>query len=278
MTTFRPPLGPPEVSPPRQNPWPTMYDLPSEDPEDPGLPDEFHDFQPQLLSATFRLRDVASHQVFTASDLNVYYDLAHPRWYKRPDWFAVVGVDRFYDGHDLRLSYVMWQEQVAPALVVELLSPGTAPEDLGQTQPRSPEEPPTKWQVYEQILQIPYYVVFNRYTTQLQVFKLTDGRYQAIPVANGRVMMPELGLGLGLWQGEFLDNCRTWLRFFDAEGNWILTPLEREQQQVEHAQQQVEQAQQQVEQAQQQVEQERLRAERLATWIKAQGLDPDALP
>jgi hypothetical protein len=29
-----------------------MYDLPSEDPESPGLPDEFHDLQPQLLSLT----------------------------------------------------------------------------------------------------------------------------------------------------------------------------------------------------------------------------------
>lgn len=29
---------------------PTMYDLPSEDPEESGLPDEFHDIQPQLLS------------------------------------------------------------------------------------------------------------------------------------------------------------------------------------------------------------------------------------
>ena len=36
-------------------PWetmPTMYDLPSENPEEPGLPDEFHDFQPQLLRET----------------------------------------------------------------------------------------------------------------------------------------------------------------------------------------------------------------------------------
>jgi len=33
-----------------------MYDLPSEDPEEPGLPDEYHHLQPQLLSATFHLR------------------------------------------------------------------------------------------------------------------------------------------------------------------------------------------------------------------------------
>ncbi|OSO94419.1 hypothetical protein B7O87_03140 [Cylindrospermopsis raciborskii CENA303] len=29
-----------------------MYDLPSENPEEPGLPDEFHNFQPQLLRET----------------------------------------------------------------------------------------------------------------------------------------------------------------------------------------------------------------------------------
>lgn len=28
---------------PLQKDWPTMYDLPSEDPQEPGLPDEFHD-------------------------------------------------------------------------------------------------------------------------------------------------------------------------------------------------------------------------------------------
>jgi hypothetical protein len=45
-----------------QQTLPTMYDLPSESAEDPGLPDVgaspskdvFHDLQPQLLSATFR--------------------------------------------------------------------------------------------------------------------------------------------------------------------------------------------------------------------------------
>lgn len=41
---------------PRGAPLPTMYDLPSEDPEEDGLPDEFHDFQPQLLRETFQLK------------------------------------------------------------------------------------------------------------------------------------------------------------------------------------------------------------------------------
>ena len=37
---------------------PTMYDLPSEDPEEMGLPDEFHDFQPKLLRETCQPAEV----------------------------------------------------------------------------------------------------------------------------------------------------------------------------------------------------------------------------
>jgi Uma2 family endonuclease len=72
---------------------PTMYDLPSENPEEPGLPDEFHDLQPELLRLTFYPPDYGADQIFVGSDLNLYYDPRHPGWYKRLDWFAVVGVE-----------------------------------------------------------------------------------------------------------------------------------------------------------------------------------------
>ena len=121
-----PPRSPKEV-------LPTMYDLKSEDPEEPGLPDEFHDLQPELLRLTFRFANYPADQVFVASDLNLYYDPLHPQWYKRPDWFAVLGVSRLYEQRHLRLSYVTWQEGVNPFVVVELLSPSTEQEDLGQT-------------------------------------------------------------------------------------------------------------------------------------------------
>jgi len=96
-----------------------MYDLPSE--EEPGLPDEFHLWQAELLSQTFRPPQFAAEQIFVASDLNLYP--LNTGWYKRPDWFAVVGVSRLYQGQDLRLSYVSWQEGVRPVVVIELLSP-----------------------------------------------------------------------------------------------------------------------------------------------------------
>ncbi len=69
---------------------PTMYDLPSEDPEEPGLPDEYHALQPQLLSRTFRSPCHSPEQIFTGTDLNLYYDVRHPLCYKRPDWFLAV--------------------------------------------------------------------------------------------------------------------------------------------------------------------------------------------
>ncbi|MEH1919645.1 Uma2 family endonuclease [Nostoc sp.] len=239
-----------QTDPPRpaKETLPTMYDLPSEYPEDSGLPDEFHLFQPQLLRETFYPPNYPAEEVFVATDINLYYDLRHTLWYKRPDWFAAVGVSRLYEQQNLRLSYVIWQEGVAPFVVVELLSPGTEKEDLGQTL-REINQPPTKWEVYERILRVPYYIVFDRYTDKLQVFQLVADRYSELDLNTPRVWMPGLELGLGLWQGSYQGIERLWLRWYDASGNWLPTPLERESQ----------------------------RANRLAAQLRELGVNPDEL-
>ncbi len=261
-----PPLSPRET-------LPSMYDLPSEKLEEPGLPDEYHDLQPDFLRRTFRPRNYPVDLVFSGSDLNLYYDVRHLNWYKRPDWFGVVGVPRLYDGRDLRMSYVIWQEGVAPFVVVELLSPGTEKEDLGETQ-REENQPPTKWEVYEQILRVPYYIVFDRYTNQLRSFTLLSGRYQELNLTEPRVWMPQIELGLGLWQGDYQGIDRLWLRWYDAEGNWIPTDAEAAQQQAEAAQQQAEAAQQQAEIERQRAEAAERRAEELAQRLRELGIEP----
>ena len=81
----------------RTEPLPTMYDLPSEDPEDPGLADQFHELQPRLLRETCQLPDIGSDEYLIGANLNVYYDSRNTRWYKRPDryliLYAVIGED-----------------------------------------------------------------------------------------------------------------------------------------------------------------------------------------
>ncbi|MGK7873493.1 MAG: Uma2 family endonuclease [Xenococcaceae cyanobacterium] len=245
---------------------PTMYELPSEDPEEPGLPDEFHTLQPQILSFTFRPANYPPERLFSGSDMNLYYDVHHQKWYKRPDWFGVVGVPRLYEQKDLRLSYVIWQEGVSPSVVVELLSPGTEKEDLGKSE-REANQPPTKWEVYEQILRVPYYIVFNRYNNQLRAFTLTSSRYQELNLNEPRVWMPLLELGLGLWQGQYRGINRLWLRWYDAQGHWIPTETEQERREKELAQQQAQREQQRAEEAEK-------RAEYLAQRLRNLGIEP----
>ena len=223
-----------QTNPPRpaKEILPTMYDLKSEDPEEPGLADEFHDLQPQLLRETFLAPNYTKEEVFIATDLNVYYDPNHIHWYKRPDWFAVLGVPRLYQGQDLRLNYVIWQEGVAPSVVVELIGLGTEQEDLGQDF-REAYRPPTKWEVYERILRVPYYIVFNRYSNKMNAFENTAGRYRSMNVFDNRVWLSEVGLGIGLWKGSYQDINRLWLRWYDNSLEWVVTPREKAEKELE---------------------------------------------
>ncbi|MEQ9371532.1 MAG: Uma2 family endonuclease [Coleofasciculus chthonoplastes F3-SA18-01] len=291
---------------PRQT-LPTMYDLPSDNPEDPGLPDEFHFFQPLLLLLTFQPTHWNWEEVFSACDLNLYYDVNHTHWYKRPDWFGVVGIPRLYEQRELRLSYVIWQEQISPFVVVELLSPGTEGEDLGRTVPQA-GSPPSKWQVYEKILRVPYYVIFSRYTHELQIFHLVEGNYQRVNLTDNRLVIPELGLSLGLWSGRFREINGRWLRWMTPSGELIPTDNEQailteqraiaaqeqallaEQRAIaaeERAQQEAQLARLAEERAQQEAQLARLaqeqaiaaeeRAQQLAQRLRELGIDPDNL-
>jgi Uma2 family endonuclease len=264
---------------PTQAGLPTMYDLPSEDPNEPGLPDEFHDFQPQLLRETFQSDTYPADEVFIGTDLNLYYDVRHTQWHKRPDWFAVLGVPRSAHQSELRWSYLVWQEGVNPFVVVELLSPGTEAEDLGQTL-REISQPPTKWEVYERILRIPYYVIFDRYTHRLRAFHLVATQYKELELPEQKLWLEDVQIGLGVWEGIYADAQGSWLRCYDASGRWIPTLAERakqEQQRADQEQQRANQEQQRADQAQQRADQALQQAERLATQLRALGIEPEAL-
>jgi Uma2 family endonuclease len=242
------------------NTLPTMYDLPSEDKEEMGLPDEFHDVQPDLLKETCR---PVVENFFIGADLNLYYDSRHTGWYKRPDWFLVLGASASESVTDARLSYVMWHEGVAPFLMVELLSPGTEAEDLGQTL-RVVGKPPTKWQVYEQILRVPYYAIFDRYSNQFRMFCLQATQYVELAISGQGFWFKEIDLGLGIWTGSYQGMFGQWLRWYDRMGNWVLTSREGELQ-----------ARKEADEANQRADREQQRADFLATKLRELGIEVD---
>lgn len=273
----------PQTDPPRppRETLPTMYDLPSEFPEEPGLPDEFHDLQPQLLSRSLSLTGYRRENWFTGSDLNLYYDVYHPLWHKRPDWFLALNVPRLYENRELRRSYVAWQEGRSPAIVVEFLSPRTEQEDLGRFY-EDPDQltidennqddesaiassPPGKLDVYEKYLRVPHYLVYSRYTQQLRYFKLVGMEYEEQPLRaeSPLVWLDDLGVGLGIWSGEFEGVIGHWLRWCNVAGRWLSTDTEQAEQRADAERLEKEQAQQ--------------RAAKLAERLRELGIDPDTI-
>jgi hypothetical protein len=110
---------------------------------------------------------------------------------------------------------------------------------------------------------VPYYVVFSRYTDRLRGFRLQGAHYEELELPELRVWMSELELGLGLWQGEYQGIERLWLRWYDAEGNWVPTEAEQERQRAEQERQRAEQAES--------------RLESLMQRLRDSGIDPDTL-
>lgn len=246
---------------------PNMYDLPSGNQDEQS--DDFHFLQTLLLYLTFIPTTCSGKSAYSACSLNLYYDLNHPEWYKRPDWFGVVGVPRLDRGRDLRLSYLIWQEQVSPSVVVELLSPKTKGEDLGRTAIGS-GKPPTKWVVYEQILRIPYYFVFNRYNCDLQAFYLVGSHYKPMAMTEGRWWIPELGLSLGLWQGNFQDVNYLWLRWMTEGGKLIPVPREA----VSIAKAKALRAKKEAAEAKKEAAAAKRKAQKLAERLRELGVEP----
>jgi hypothetical protein len=73
-----------------------------------------------------------------------------------------------------------------------------------------------------------------------------------------------LGLELGIWQGQYQNLELPWLRWWDTQGNLLLTGQET-----------AEQERQRAEQERQRAEQAELRAQRLAEQLRAAGIEPE---
>jgi Uma2 family endonuclease len=96
---------------------PSADELPDSD-ETP-VDNELQELIPGLLKAILLLLWSERMDWFFGVDMGIYYHPDKPPIV--PDGFLSLGVERFYD-EELRPSYVLWDEQVLPMLVLEVVS------------------------------------------------------------------------------------------------------------------------------------------------------------
>ncbi|HBB31088.1 MAG TPA: transcriptional regulator [Cyanobacteria bacterium UBA8803] len=198
-------------------------------------------------------------------DCGIYWRLTDPpeKGAEAPDWFYVPNVPPLVDG-EVRRSYVLWHEYVAPLIVLEFVS-GDGSEECDRTSPFPDDEQnsetrkrPGKFWVYEQAMRVPFYGIYEVKKASVEVYQLVQGRYERMSAnERGHYAIAPMGVELGIWQGRYDEMELPWLRWWDSEGNLLLTGEERSHLLAS------------------QLEQERQRAERLAERLRQMGINPD---
>jgi Uma2 family endonuclease len=237
---------------------PTADELPCSD--DTPVDNELQELIPGLLKSILQILWADRMDWFFGIDMGIYYHPEQPPIV--PDGFLSLGVERFYD-EELRPSYVLWEEQVVPSFVLEVVSvtPG--------------REYTSKLDEYAR-MGVLYYVIYSlekvlhlgkpqdrtfrnskrRRKPKLEIHQLVNGRYELQDC--NPFWMPEIGLGIGYERGEYNGLRRDWLYWYNENNQRYPTPAE------------------QIRQAQAQVAQERDRSNKLAAKLLALGIDPDA--
>jgi Uma2 family endonuclease len=247
-----------------------FLDLPGQDqlPCDDGEPMETqrHKMQMDLLIETLDPWLADREDGYVGGNMFIYFSTAQLKNqdFKGPDFFAVTGVSK-----QERKSWVVWEEEKAPDVVIELLSDSTAQVDKT-----------LKKDIYQTKMRVTEYYWYDPFNPQdFAGFTLNHGVYEPIePTEQGWLGSQCLGLALVPWRGTYRGVEAVWIRWAKWTGEVLLTGREMgllAQAQAEQAQAQVQQAQVQAEQAQAQAQQERLRAERLAEKLRELGVDPD---
>lgn len=184
-------------------------------------------------------------------DCGIYWRETDPpeQGAEAPDWFYVPNVPPKLDGK-IRRSYVLWRELLAPLIALEFAS-GNGEEERDATPSSISVDgvatKPGKFWVYEQVMRIPFYGIYEINNGKLEVYHLIEGFYQKMnPNERGHYPIAPLGVELGLWQGSYQNQTQLWLRWWDEQGELLLIGDERAELERQRAEQ-AEQARQQAE-------------------------------
>jgi dipeptidyl aminopeptidase/acylaminoacyl peptidase len=222
-----------------------------------------NDGQPLLAGAlreSLELSGLIQPQMLIVSNFGLCATIDRQIVVKAPDWLYVAAT---IPTESTRRSYTPHAEGDVPTIVMEFLS-----DVEGSEYSVKRTFPPGKWFFYEQILQVPIYVIFEPEGGLLEFYQRQKDRYELVlPDADGRHWIAEMNLFLGTWRGDKEGRSGYWLRWWDESGTilpWAVEKVDLERQRAE--------------QEHQRAEQERQQKERLMDYIRSQGIDPDNLP
>jgi Uma2 family endonuclease len=207
---------------------PTQNELPYDDGE--PMESQRHKMQMDILIEALYPWLNAREDGYVGGNMFVYYGLSQVRNrdFRGPDFFAVLGVPK-----GERKSWVCWEEEKTPDVIIELLSESTAEVDKGE-----------KKLIYQNQMHVPEYFWYDPFNPQdLAGFQLQGRTYQPIPLdEQGRLVSQVLALALVRWQGTYLGVEATWLRWTTLDGMLLPTGseiAEQERQRAEQAETQV---------------------------------------
>ncbi|NJR70895.1 MAG: Uma2 family endonuclease [Synechococcales cyanobacterium CRU_2_2] len=234
-------------------------------PETYVLPDDPVDnvYQPAIAAAlteSLQLAGRLPETAITPTNYGICATVDGQLVVKAPDWAYVprIAVTRA----EIDRSYTPNLQGDPLLLVLEFLSPT----DGGEYSTKA-TYPPGKWFFYEQILQVPYYGIFEPISGDLAFYQLdATRRYrEMLRDVEGHYWFPELDLALGARIGVRENREGYWLRWWDNTGQLLLLGSER-----------VEEQNKQLEAERQKAEAERQRAERLTQQLRNLGIEPES--
>lgn len=223
---------------------------------------------PQSILLTDSIKPVLQQlhpdgQYCIGQDSGIYWRMTEPleRGAEAPDWFYVPNVPPALNG-EMRRSYVLWKEYVAPLIILEFVSGNGSEERDNTPLPASDnegDEKAGKFWIYEQVIRPAFYGIYEVKKASIELYHLVENGFELLAAnERGHYPIPQMGVELGIWQGEYLNVELPWLRWWDLQGNLLLTGEER------------------AERERQRAERERQRGDRLAAQLRSLGIEPEA--
>ena len=228
----------------------------------------FSEMEQRLLIDPLHNNRWTERDFWASANVGIYYAIDRPPVV--PDMFLSFDVKKPADWFKKKNKcYFTWQVGKSPELVVEVISNRIGGEEK------------SKMEIYAQ-MGVLYYVLvdpyLHLYEERLNVFVLKKGRYERYETPN--FYMPEVELGILLWEGLFEQERAPWARWCTKEGEVLYTGAERSARESERAEQEkkrAEEERQRTKKERQRAEKEKAEKERLLQKLRELGLSPDEL-